>query len=90
MGKVKSKSKMYGRHNKWIRRQLIREHGAICGLCEKPILRMKDATIDHIVPLAKGGTDEYENMQLAHYDCNQEKGCMSPEEFRLWQGEFVT
>ena len=32
------------------------------------------ATIDHIVPLSKGGTDKIENMQAACARCNAEKG----------------
>ena len=35
---------------------------------------MKDATIDHIVPLSKGGSDDITNMQIAHSACNREKG----------------
>lgn len=78
-----------GRSARWMKRQLIRENGAICGICNDPIENMKDVTLDHIVPSSKGGADEYENMQLAHYECNQEKSCMMPEEFALWQGSFI-
>jgi 5-methylcytosine-specific restriction endonuclease McrA len=31
-------------------------------------------TIDHIVPIAKGGKHVRENLQLAHKLCNQRKG----------------
>lgn len=31
-------------------------------------------TVDHIVPLAKGGTHTWENVQLAHWSCNGDKG----------------
>lgn len=31
------------------------------------------ATIDHIIPLSKGGTHTYNNVQLAHYICNSKK-----------------
>lgn len=30
-------------------------------------------TIDHIVPIAKGGTHTWDNVQLAHRDCNSAK-----------------
>ncbi|WP_442803649.1 HNH endonuclease [Streptomyces pseudogriseolus] len=48
----------------------------VCQLCRKPVARGKAVphpkapTIDHIVPLARGGTHEPANVQLAHYHCN--------------------
>lgn len=43
--------------------------------------------VDHVVPLAKGGTDEPSNLKPAHHDrpnsrgirCNREKGDRIPE-----------
>lgn len=32
------------------------------------------ATIDHIKPICKGGKTELENLTIACYACNQEKG----------------
>lgn len=32
-------------------------------------------TIDHIVPLARGGSDDLSNKQLLCEKCNQNKGC---------------
>lgn len=46
---------------------------------------MKDITFDHILPLSKGGFDELENYQLAHWKCNQAKGDMTQEEFDEFQ-----
>lgn len=46
----------------------------ICGLCGKPIKTFKEATLDHIIPLSKGGLDERNNWQLAHEFCNKLKG----------------
>lgn len=31
-------------------------------------------SIDHIIPLSKGGSDDWENLQLAHFKCNWLKG----------------
>lgn len=55
-----------------VRRQEIweRDNGT-CRLCGKKI--DGDYHIDHIVPLALGGTHEPANCQLAHPACNQEK-----------------
>jgi hypothetical protein len=57
-----------------IRKQLINKNGAICSLCGKLIETMKDCTIDHIVPISKGGLTTIENCQLAHKNCNVKKG----------------
>lgn len=32
------------------------------------------ATVDHVIPLSKGGSDEPENLRLAHWACNVRKG----------------
>lgn len=45
-----------------------------CGICGKEIKDEKESTIDHIIPLSKGGADKRHNMQLAHNDCNNKKG----------------
>lgn len=58
----------------FIKRQLVNSTGAICALCGKPILNMKDCTIDHIIPICRGGLTTLENCQLAHFACNQKKG----------------
>lgn len=45
----------------------------ICGICGQPV-GPSVASIDHIVPLAKGGKHSYRNVQLAHLSCNLRKG----------------
>ena len=62
------------RTKQFIRKQLINKNGAICALCGKPIEMMKDCTIDHIIPISKGGLTTIENCQLAHKNCNVKKG----------------
>lgn len=47
-----------------------------CGLCGKSIdknRRVPDwraATIEHIIPISKGGTHTWNNVTAAHYRCN--------------------
>lgn len=54
-----------------------------CGICGGDVdmtLRWPDPgmpTIDHVVPMARGGSDDPENLQLAHYLCNISKGARS-------------
>lgn len=57
---------------RWIRTRLL-EKSNICGICKQPVNPRK-ASIDHIIPLVKGGKDVIENMQLAHILCNEIKG----------------
>ena len=51
----------------------------VCGLCNGEIdksLRMPhpwSVSVDHKLPVAMGGGDEIENLQLAHRTCNRSK-----------------
>ncbi|MGB5697222.1 MAG: HNH endonuclease [Polyangiales bacterium] len=36
-------------------------------------------TIDHVVPLSKGGPDMRANVKLAHFGCNSSKGNRTPD-----------
>lgn len=44
-----------------------------CGICGDPVME-NTAELDHVIPLAAGGTHEPENIQLAHRACNRRKG----------------
>lgn len=70
---------------RWQRNHLINKYGSICYLCTEPFARMEDITIDHIIPLGKGGPDTLENYGLAHLNCNQLKKDLSYEEFQEFQ-----
>lgn len=54
--------------------------GGICQLCRKKVNRSiqpphsRSASLDHIVPLAVGGSHDSINIQLAHFGCNSAKG----------------
>jgi 5-methylcytosine-specific restriction endonuclease McrA len=62
------------------RHEIGRRDGWICGICAKPIHRWvlhpdpKSASIDHILPLSKGGTHTRANVRIAHLDCNVARG----------------
>lgn len=70
------------RYNKWglsVTALAIRD-GAFCGLCgcdvdmaaTRPDVMCP--SVDHILPRSRGGTDDPENLQLAHLLCNIRKG----------------
>lgn len=56
----------------------FRDNG-LCQLCQEPVLLTvqhpdpKSLSIDHIVPLSKGGVHAFYNLQLAHLSCNVKK-----------------
>lgn len=58
------------------RRKIFERDGWRCQICRKAVLRSKAVphprapTIDHIIPLARGGTHEPANAQLACFACN--------------------
>lgn len=60
--------------------EVFERDGWVCQICSTKVdegLSRRDrwgATIDHIVPLSRGGFDIYENAQLAHRICNVKKG----------------
>ena len=47
--------------------------GWCCGICGKRVTRAT-WSLDHIVPLSKGGGHTYENVVLAHLACNVKRG----------------
>jgi 5-methylcytosine-specific restriction endonuclease McrA len=59
---------------------LIQRDGNVCHIClteiDLSLARNSrfGATIDHVVPVSKGGADTLENMKLAHWICNIKKG----------------
>lgn len=70
-----------------IRRQYIKrlQSGEMipCALCNELIpvpakgsereISMWALTIDHIIPVSKGGSNRVDNLQPAHFRCNKEK-----------------
>ena len=59
---------------------VFKEKGWTCGICNReidPSLKWPDRnspSIDHIIPLSKGGKHTKDNVQPAHLGCNASKG----------------
>ena len=49
----------------------VRDQG-VCHICEKRVYA-KDASIDHVKPLSKGGDHVPDNVKLSHLKCNRER-----------------
>ena len=64
-------------------RRLLERDGAGCFYCAQP-LHDDDRTVEHLVPIAHGGTNRIGNMALCHAACNLEAGHLSVfEKIRL-------
>ena len=59
--------------------------GWMCQLCHEPIDRTAQAphplsaSLDHVIPMARGGPHTYGNVQAAHFRCNSLKGARMSE-----------
>jgi hypothetical protein len=85
-----SRARRYGVLTEPVRREEVYARDAwTCGLCGTPIdpalawPHPKSATMDHVVPLSRGGAHTYLNVQAAHLMCNSAKGSALPGELRL-------
>lgn len=70
------------RHRKTRRRLrrlsvLLSKQNYYCKYCNKH-LTINSATIDHVIPLVKGGENNISNMVASCRDCNIKKGNQSP------------
>lgn len=84
--------------DKWQRRNALK-HGAtvalvntdaiydrdgwICQICKRPVIRGEES-LDHIVPLSRGGSHEPRNVQLAHRQCNRVRSNRGAAQTRLF------
>ncbi len=59
----------------------IKKYGTLtCYLCLKTISFRKDC-LEHKIPLSRGGTNEYNNLAIAHRSCNNKKNCKTEKEY---------
>jgi 5-methylcytosine-specific restriction endonuclease McrA len=83
--------------DKWGSYLARRDGGMRCHYCQIPLVRVWQgnheavesvrrqgfgtATVDHVTPLSKGGTNDPWNMVLSCHDCNEAKGDTSYRQF---------
>lgn len=63
-------AKMKGNHSFKQAIEMINSAGGICPRCEKE----NPLSIDHIVPISKGGSNGLDNLQVLCNSCNSGKG----------------
>lgn len=55
------------------RLEVYERDGWICGICGD-LVEKDEASLDHVVPMSRGGAHLYSNVQCAHLLCNIRKG----------------
>lgn len=57
------------------RRKALWESGVrVCWVCKGEFGSFEDTTLEHKIPLCKGGSNRRDNLALSHFRCNQERG----------------
>jgi 5-methylcytosine-specific restriction enzyme A len=56
-----------------LRELLAARDGMFCGICNRALFDFGGTNIDHKIPRAKGGSDNIDNLQIAHISCNDKK-----------------
>jgi len=79
MLKKKAKHNTMSRSGNWIsktnRLALYLRDEFTCSYCERSLCKAspRDVTLDHVIPVSEGGTDEPKNLVLACRRCNSRK-----------------
>jgi 5-methylcytosine-specific restriction endonuclease McrA len=89
-----SKRRRAGREWRGKREYLFLRENGCCFYCNRPVEfrgwswpykgpEIDDATIDHIIPHSKGGSNRNDNLLLSCRGCNEERDTMDATEFFL-------
>ncbi len=62
------------------RKNILRRDGHRCQFCGRGDLPL---TVDHVIPISRGGEDTWDNLVCACVDCNNKKGDRTPEEAQM-------
>lgn len=65
------------------RKTLHKIQKGFCAYCNEYVI-LENATVDHRIPISKGGTHSMDNLYMTCYDCNKKKGNQTEKEFRRW------
>jgi 5-methylcytosine-specific restriction endonuclease McrA len=82
-------------------RRLWDAQRGVCAWCREEIYHPDDAraagylnrgdspSLEHVVPVAFGGSNRFDNLLLVHRDCNNERGTDSPTRELIEMQEMV-
>ena len=71
------------------RRVIYDKYDGHCAYCGRKI-SFDDMSIDHLLAVSKGGTDDVDNLIPCCYLCNHQKDNMSVEEFRAYLEDITS
>lgn len=69
-------------------RQVEEAYGLICFICGRKIIDGK--SIDHVLPLSRGGENIIENYRMAHKGCNSSKNNMMVGDQVVWTPQLLS
>lgn len=64
-----------------LKAELYASQNKLCHWCGK-IMQRSEVTLEHLIPLDRGGDDTKENIVLACRECNMDKGNMTEAEYK--------
>jgi 5-methylcytosine-specific restriction endonuclease McrA len=62
--------------------QVFESSGGVCYLCGE-VLTFEAFHIDHVIPIARGGSHTFDNLKAAHPSCNVRKGARLPTDLSI-------
>lgn len=65
----------------------LSEQSGLCFWCYE-IMPLGKHTIDHLIPLSRGGSNWPSNLVCACHSCNSQKGAKTPDEYRKYLEEL--
>ena len=68
-----------------LKSRLFQEQNGICALCGGVFSQLRAAQIEHLLPVSQGGSNEDDNLVVAHSKCNQEKHGKSFAQYVAWR-----
>ena len=73
-----------------LKTRLFSEQNGMCALCcetmdKASLLDSLVLQVEHLTPVSRGGTNDEENLVLAHRSCNQEKKQKTIPEYIAWR-----
>ena len=63
------------------KKKLGEVQGWRCRYCNADVSGARKASVDHVIPIERGGSDDYDNLQVLCLACNQSKGGRTDEEY---------
>jgi len=80
--KLKKYIKRYIHNPIYSKYNLVLRDKSICQYCNK-LITGKNLTLDHIIPISRGGKSNYTNVVVSCFNCNNNKGNRTPEESNM-------